>query len=305
MNAIETHQLTRRYGRSDALHGLTLSVPAGSIYAFIGPNGAGKTTTIRMLMNLLEPTSGEARVLGVDCTKLTPRERQRIGYVSENQKLPEWMTVDQLLRYCEPLYPTWDRDLEQKLLKKFELPPDRKLKHLSRGMMMKASLLSSLAYRPELLVLDEPFSGLDPLVRDEFIAGSLEVAQQERWTIFISSHDINEVEQLADWVGIVEAGKLTLSEPIESLLARFRRIEITLPDADSNLFGAPETWLEVQRDTNLIRAIETRYDAEKLEQYRQRHLKGATVSVQPLTLRQIFIATAKAGRAQGRGAAAA
>ncbi len=114
-----------------------------------------------------------------------------------------------------------------------------------------------------------------------------------------------EVEQLVDWVGIVEAGRLTLSEPIESLLARFRRIEITLPDPDSNLFGAPETWLEVKRENNLVQAIETRYDAGKFEHYRQQRLQGATVVVQPLTLRQIFIATAREGRAQSRGAAAA
>jgi ABC-2 type transport system ATP-binding protein len=304
MNAIETHQLTRKYGRADAVQGLTLSVPAGSVFAFIGPNGAGKTTTIRMLMNLLEPTSGEARVLGVDSRQLTPRERRRIGYVSENQKLPEWMTVNQLLRYCEPLYPTWDRDLEKNLLRKFELPADRKLKHLSRGMMMKAALLASLAYRPELLVLDEPFSGLDPLVRDEFIAGALEVSQQENWTIFISSHDINEVEQLASWVGLVEGGRLTLAEPTEDLLGRFRKIEVTVNGDDFNIPSAPETWLEVKREGNLVRAIETRYDPARLEGYRRHKLGDAAVVAREMTLRQIFVAMAKEGRAQGRDAAA-
>jgi ABC-2 type transport system ATP-binding protein len=303
MNAIETHQLTRKYGRADAVHGLTLAVPAGSVFAFIGPNGAGKTTTIRMLMNLLEPTSGEARVLGVDSRKLTPHERRRIGYVSENQKLPEWMTVEQLLRYCEPLYPTWDRQLEKKLLGKFELPPDRKLEHLSRGMLMKAALLSSLAYRPELLVLDEPFSGLDPLVRDEFIAGALEVSQQEKWTIFISSHDINEVEALASWVGLVEGGRLTLAEQTEDLLGRFRRIEVTVNGDDFSIPSAPETWLEVRREGNLVRAIETRYDAQKLEAYCRHRLGDATVVAKPMTLRQIFVALAREGRALGRDAA--
>jgi len=300
MNAIETHGLTRRYGKAEALHGLTLSVPAGSIYAFIGPNGAGKTTTIRMLMNLLQPTSGQALVLGVDSRRLTPTDRRRIGYVSENQKLPEWMTVNQLMRYCEPLYPKWDRDLEKSLLRKFELPADRKLKHLSRGMMMKAALLSALAYRPELLVLDEPFSGLDPLVRDEFIAGALEVSHQEKWTIFISSHDINEVEQLASWVGIIEAGQLALSEPTEDLLARFRILEVTLNEGDFAIPSAPETWLEVKREGNLIRAIETRYNAEKLEQYVRYRLKNATVDVKPMTLRQIFVVLAREGRSQAR-----
>ncbi len=304
MNVIETHQLTRRYGKAEALHGLDLAVPAGSVFAFIGPNGAGKTTTIRMLMNLLEPTSGAARVLGVDSRKLTPKERRRIGYVSENQKLPEWMTVEQLMRYCEPLYPTWDRELEKKLLRKFELPADRKLKHLSRGMMMKASLLSSLAYRPELLVLDEPFSGLDPLVRDEFIAGALEVSHQEEWTIFISSHDINEVEQLADWVGIIEAGRLTLSEPIEALLARYRMIEITGNPADLQIPSAPETWLEVEQAGNVMRAIETRYVPERVENVCRQRFKTDTVVAKPMTLRQIFVAVAREGRAQAKASAA-
>lgn len=300
MNAIETHRLSRRFGKAEALHGLDLTVPSGSVYAFIGPNGAGKTTTIRMLMNLLEPTSGEARVLGVDSRRLSPRERQRIGYVSENQKLPDWMTVNQLLRYCEPLYPTWDRELEQRLIRKFELPPERKLKHLSRGMMMKASLLSSLSYRPELLVLDEPFSGLDPLVRDEFISGALEVSQQDKWTIFISSHDINEVEQLADWVGIVEAGRLTLSEPIESLLERFRLVEISGNEADLRTSVAPETWLEVEQAGNVMRAVETRYSAEQLESDCRRRLNSFSVVAKPMTLRQIFVVMAREGRAKAR-----
>ena len=300
MNAIETRQLARRYGQAEALHGLDLTVPAGSVFAFIGPNGAGKTTTIRMLMNLLEPTGGEAKVLGVDSRRLTPRERRRIGYVSENLKLPEWMTVQQLLRYCEPLYPTWDRDLEKELLRKFELPPERKLKHLSRGMMMKAALLSSLAYRPELLVLDEPFSGLDPLVRDEFIAGALEVSHQEEWTIFISSHDINEVEQLADWVGIIEAGRLTLAEPIDELLARFRKIEIVGDAADLHVPSAPETWLEVEQVGNVMSAIETRYSPAQFEHYCRHRLKHATGVAKPMTLRQIFVATAREGRAHAK-----
>jgi ABC-2 type transport system ATP-binding protein len=228
-SAIETQNLFHRYGRTEAVHDLTLTVPTGSIFALLGPNGAGKTTTIKVLMNLLAPTSGEARVLGVDSRKLRERDRARIGYVSENQQLPLWMTVRQLLDYCRPFYPTWDRDLEKKLLTRFALPPDRKLKHLSRGMLMKASLLSSLAYRPKLLVLDEPFSGLDPLVRDEFIHGVLETSAAGEWTVLVSSHDIAEIEQLADHVAILDAGRLKLSEPTESLQSRFRRIELTLP----------------------------------------------------------------------------
>src|SRR4051812_35392150 len=148
MNIIETHTLSRRFGKMDAVHELNLTVPAGSIFALLGPNGAGKTTTIKVLMNLLPPTTGSASVLGVDSRKLGEREFAQIGYVSENQQMPLWMTVRQLLDYCRPFYPTWDRDLERTLLQRFELPEGRKLSQLSRGMLMKASLLSSLAYRP-------------------------------------------------------------------------------------------------------------------------------------------------------------
>jgi ABC-2 type transport system ATP-binding protein len=304
MNAIETHQLRRRFGRADALHGLDLEVPKGSIFALIGPNGAGKTTTIKVLMNLLEPTSGNALVLGVDSRRLSPREREHIGYVSENQRLPEWMTVDQLMRFCRPFYPNWDRSLEAKLMRQFELPPDRKIKHLSRGMMMKAALLSSLAYRPRLLVLDEPFSGLDPLVRDEFVKGVLEVSQQDDWTIFISSHDINEVEQLADRVGLIDAGRLRTAETIEAMLARFRRIEVTLPEGTDTDGALPGSWLEVERSGNLLRAVETAYSPGALEAYRGGRFAGAELAAKPMTLREIFVVLARVGRAESRKAAA-
>ena len=299
MFAIETHSLRHRYGRTEALHDLTLTVPDGAIYALLGANGAGKTTTIKLLMNLLAPTSGSARVLGVDSRKLRERERARIGYVSENQQLPLWMTVRQLLDYCRPFYPTWDRHLEKHLLAKFALPPERKLKHLSRGMLMKASLLSSLAYRPKLLVLDEPFSGLDPLVRDEFIHGVLEVSATGDWTVFISSHDIAEIEQLADHVGILDAGRLQLSEPTESLQSRFRRIEVTLPPTPtppSSPFNLPTTWLAFAQTGSLARFIETRFDPAATESACRTHFPDAQITAYPMTLREIFVNLARHNR---------
>src|SRR6185295_14148262 len=167
-----------------------------------------------------------------------------------------WMTVRQLLDYCRPFYPTWDRALEATLLKQFALPEERKLSQLSRGMTMKAALLSSLAYRPKLLVLDEPFSGLDPLVRDEFIRGVLEVSALGEWTVLVSSHDIEEVERLADQVALLDAGRLQLSEKTEALQGRFRRVEIT--GAPASATAAPG-WLEWERAGSLTRFIETRY----------------------------------------------
>ena len=295
--AIVTHNLTRYYGRTAAVDGLNLTVPEGSIYAFLGPNGAGKTTTIKMLLNILRPTGGSATVLGIDSGKLGPSEFERIGYVSENQQLPEWMTVRQLIEFCRPLYPTWNVALSDKLLGSFELPPDRKLKSLSRGMKMKAALLTSLAYRPRLLVLDEPFTGLDPLVRDEVIGGLLEVTEQEKWTVFISSHDIDEVERLSDWVGILNAGKVYLSESTGSLQARFRRLEGVVASAAKLPARLPGSWLAPEITPHQISIVESEYQSGASERRLEETFPGASqITASEMTLREIFLALARTFR---------
>jgi ABC-2 type transport system ATP-binding protein len=293
MHVIETHALTRRFGRTEAIHDLTFGVPEGSVCALLGPNGAGKSTTIKLLMNLLRPTSGHARVLGVESAKLRPMHLARIGYVSENQQLPLWMTVRQFLDYCRPFYPTWDRDLEKSLLARFELPPERKLKHLSRGMTMKAALLSSLAYRPRLLILDEPFTGLDPVVRDDLVQGLLETADAGGWTALISSHDIDEVERLADRIAMLDAGRLRIEEATESLLGRFRRVEVDLQGGGARLDDAPKTWLQVERSGDRVRFVDTRYDAAATEKDCRERFPPGVVSALPMTLREIFVALAR------------
>ncbi len=298
MNIIETENLTRRFGRNDAVNGLNLAVPEGSTVALLGANGAGKTTTLKLLMNLLQPTAGSARVLGADSRRLGEKEFAQIGYVSENQELPLWMTVRQLLDYCRNFYPTWDRDLEATLLKQFALPTDRPLKQLSRGMTMKAALLSSLAYRPKLLVLDEPFSGLDPLMRDEFISGVLEVSAAGQWTVVVSSHDIGEVERLADRVAMLDAGRLRLDETTEALQGRFRRIEATLDEAPAALpAGLPAAWREAELAGRVIRFVDTAYAREATEAACRRFFPAAAVVAHPLALREIFIVLARQARA--------
>jgi len=303
MNIIETQGLTRRFGRMNAVHELTLAVPQGSVTALLGANGAGKTTTIKMLMNLVTPTSGSARVLGVDSRKLGEREFREIGYVSENQQQPLWMTVRQFLDYWRPFYPQWDRELEARLLRDFALPEKRKLGELSRGMLMKAALLSSLAYRPKLLVLDEPFSGLDALVRDEFIRGVLEVSALGEWTVLVSSHDIEEVERLCDRVAMLEAGRLKLSETTEALQARFRRVEVT-GAVPANMATGRAEWLEWETAGALTRFVETRYAGETTEREWRARFGGAEVRARAMTLREIFMALARAERAAGRLVAA-
>jgi ABC-2 type transport system ATP-binding protein len=303
MNPIEIRQLTRRYGRLEAVHDLSLDVPAGSVCALLGPNGAGKTTTLKVLLNLLPPTRGEARVLGVDSRKLSPRELRQIGYVSESQQQPDWMTVRQFLDYCRPFYPTWDLALEKTLLTRFDLPPERKMKHLSRGMRVKAILLSVLAFRPKVLVLDEPFSGLDPVVREDVTSGLLETAQAGDWTVLLASHDIEEVERLADRVALLESGRVWLDETVESLLTRFRRVEVDLQEGPAQTDAVPETWLKFERAGNRVTFVDSRYSREVTEPACRARFPEAAVTARPMTLREIYIALARSGRKGGEAAA--
>jgi ABC-2 type transport system ATP-binding protein len=295
--AIETDKLSRRFGRTEAVCDLTLRVPSGSVFAMVGPNGAGKTTLIKTMMNLLQPSSGRAAVLGVDSRRLGPPELARIGYVSENQELPEWLTVGGLMAYCQPFYPTWDPAFAASLAKQLDLPVDRPLRHCSRGMKMKSALLVSLAYRPELLVMDEPFAGLDALVREEFSQGILEVSGDRPWTVFISSHDIDEVERLADWIGIINRGRLELAEPVSSLLSRFRQVEVTC-DADTSVPAqVPACWLLPEASGRMIRFVDTGFsDAESPSQIRAALPGARDIQAAPMALRQIFIALARVYR---------
>lgn len=297
---IQTENLTKRFRRLVAVDGLDLAVPEGAVTAFLGPNGAGKTTTIKCLLNLQTPEAGSAEVLGTDSRSLGPEQFRRIGYVSENQELPLWMTVRQLIDYCRPLYPTWDEAFATKLLSDFELPEEARLKNLSRGMRMKAALLSSLAYRPRLVVLDEPFSGLDPLVRDEFIRGLLELTEEEGWSVFISSHDIEEVERLADQVAIIDRGQLRLSEPAESLQGRFRSVEVTL-DAEAAIpSSSPANWLIPEASGRILRFIDSEFDEARLERDVDRVLTDVQqLEPTPMTLRQVFVALARTYRLNG------
>lgn len=300
-HVIETRELSKKFANVLAVDRLSLNVPRCSVFAYLGPNGAGKTTTIKMLMNMIEPSGGSSTVLGVDSKKLGRREFERIGSVSENQKMPQWMTVEEFLAYCQPLYPTWDNAFCQKLRKDFDLPMKQKIKHLSRGMKMKTALLSSLAYRPELLVLDEPFTGLDPLVRDEFIEGVLELGKSEQWTIFISSHDIYEVERLADWVGMLDKGRLRLVEKIESLQARFRKIQVImasgadltpLTPADQNKL--PGHWVGQQQEGSVLTFFDTNYQEGETEKRINHHFSGGKqIETLEMSLRDIFIVLAK------------
>jgi ABC-2 type transport system ATP-binding protein len=287
--------LSKRFGRTVVLDHLNMDVPEGSVYALVGTNGAGKTTTIKILMNLQQPTGGRAEVFGHDTRRVSATDFTRIGYVSENQEMPEWMTVGYLMAYLKPFYPNWDANRSEELLRQFDLPLNRKLKHLSHGMRMKAALASSLAYRPSLIVLDEPFTGLDPLVRDELIEGVLENA--EGATVFISSHDLSEIESFASHIGYLDRGCLQFSEEMTSLNQRFREIEVTL-EGPAALPGAwPAAWINREQSAAVVRFVDTQFENERtLAEVRRVFHEARQVTVNTMPLRSIFVTLAKAGR---------
>jgi ABC-2 type transport system ATP-binding protein len=296
-NAIETFDLTRRFGRTEAVKSLNLQVPTGSIFALLGPNGAGKTTTLKLLMNLVRATRGRATVLGADTRQLGPDQFQRIGYVSENQRLPEWMTPSELFDYCRPFYPAWDEALRGKLESDLGLATRARLSTLSRGTRMKAALLASLAYRPDLVVLDEPFTGLDPLVRDELVRGLLEVSGERTWTVLISSHDIDDVERLADWVGFMKEGQVQFAEPVAALLARFRLVEV-VPNGDTPALMPPDPrWLLQGTAGRTLRFVDTYHDESDAASRIAAAFPACDIRTSPLPLREIFVTLARASSA--------
>ena len=296
MSTIETIDLTRRFGRNEAVKHLNLRVAPGSLFALIGPNGAGKTTTLKLLMNLVRPTSGKAVVLGSEARNLGPAQWQRIGYVSENQKLPEWMTPDQLFDYCRPFYPTWEDGLRRQLQKQLELTSNTPLKTLSRGTRMKAALLSSLAYRPDLMVLDEPFTGLDPVVRDELVRSLLEVSNERSMTVLISSHDIEEVERLADWVGFMSDGALIFAEPIPSLLNRFRLIEVAGTGDAAPPLPENRSWVPHGTNGRMLRFVDTMHDRSSAAPDLAAAFPSCDIRSSSMPLRDIFLILARTSK---------
>jgi ABC-2 type transport system ATP-binding protein len=288
---IQTHNLTRCYRQTDALHNVSLEVPRGSVFALAGPNGAGKSTATKILMNLLRPTSGRAELLGVDSTRLGPRQRARIGYFSEDQHLPEWMKVSYFLNHYRAFYPDWDDALASGLIRRFAIPLNQRLRNLSRGMKVKAALTASLAYRPELIILDEPFSGLDLLVREQLIETLVDCTPEA--TVLLASHDLAEIESFATHVAYLNAGRLEFVEEMAALSSRFREVEITLSDPTVPA-GLPAHWLNPEHSGSLMRFTDSSYQPGRLLQYAQQLLPGVhEVQTHSMSLRSIFLALAK------------
>jgi len=214
---IAVSDLTRRFGARTALSSVTLRIPRGGVYGLVGANGAGKTTLIRHLLGLLRAEEGSVRVFGLDPVADPVGVLSRIGYLSEENDLPGWMRVDELIRYSRAFYPAWDDAYAEELRTRFALDPAAKIGTLSKGQKARAGLVVALAYRPELLVLDEPSSGLDPIVRRDILGAVLRTIADEGRTVLFSSHLLEEVEQVADHVTMIRQGEIVLSAPLQEV----------------------------------------------------------------------------------------
>ena len=283
--------LQKRYGPVEAVRGLDLQVPRGSIYGFLGRNGAGKTTTIKVLLGMARPSGGGARVFGLpaDAPAASVEIRRRTGFVSEDKELYDFMSVEEIVRFTAPFFPKWRRDLEEHYMRVFELPAGMKVKALSRGTRTKLALLLALCRGAELLVLDEPTSGLDPAVAEQVLQALVGHVARDETTIFFSSHQIAEVEQIADRIAIVDRGRAVLAGALDELRENFRRVQLVFDrEAPQAAFRAAGV-ARVRRQGRVLTVISTGGADPILDEARA--LGPVSVDVAPVTLKEIFLET--------------
>lgn len=291
---IETADLRKSYDGVEALRGLNLRVPSGSIFGFLGKNGAGKTTTIKVLLGLAQPTAGSARVFGLasDSPASSVEIRQRTGFVADEKDLIDQMTVEEIVRFTRRFYPRWRADLEQKYLRKFELPVLRRVKQLSRGMRTKLALLLSLCRGAELLVLDEPTSGLDPAMTEEVLQALVAHVATEEMTVFLSSHQIAEVDQISDRIAIIDRGRALVTGELDDLREKYRRIQFVFDgEAPAHKFGSPGVE-RMQRKGRVISVLASKNVDDIIAEGRV--LGAVSVDAVRVTLRDIFLETVAA-----------
>jgi ABC-2 type transport system ATP-binding protein len=230
-SVIDVSELTRRFGAKTALLSVTLSMPRGGVYGLVGANGAGKTTLIKHILGLLRAQTGSVRVFGLDPVADPVAVLSRIGYLSEENDVPGWMRVDELIRYSRAFYPAWDDVYAEELRQAFALDLTAKIRNLSKGQKARVGLLIALAHRPDLLVLDEPSSGLDPIVRRDILGAVIRATADEGRTVLFSSHLLGEVEQVADHVTMINEGKIVLSAPLDAI-RESHRVDGRVPSLD-------------------------------------------------------------------------
>jgi ABC-2 type transport system ATP-binding protein len=291
---VETVDLRKRYGLTEAVRGMNLQVPAGSIYGFLGRNGAGKTTTIKMLLGMARPTSGAVRVFGLpaDTADSSVEIRRRAAFVGEDKDLYDYMTVEEMIRFTAAFFPRWRADLEQRYLRTFDLPAARKVKALSRGTRTKLALLLALCRGAELLILDEPTSGLDPAMTEDVLQALVQHVAGGDTTVFFSSHQIAEVDQIADHVAIVDRGRAVVSGALDDLRERYRRIQLVFDgSAPEAAFRSPGVE-RVQRNGRVLSVVSSAGAEHVLDEARA--LGAVSIDVVPVTLKEIFLETVAA-----------
>src|SRR5215470_3745658 len=223
---IDIKGVTRRFGARRALDDVSLTVPGGSVFGLVGANGAGKTTLIKHVLGLLRAASGSVRVFGRDPVADPAGVLGRIGYLAEENDLPGWMRVDELLRYTRAFYPSWDDAYAAELSRTFALDPAARIKNLSKGQQARAGLVAALAHRPPLLVLDEPSSGLDPIVRRDILGAIIQTIAEEGRTVLFSSHLLDEVERVSDHVAMIDRGRVVFCGELDEIKGRHRRLTL-------------------------------------------------------------------------------
>jgi ABC-2 type transport system ATP-binding protein len=285
---IETQGLSKQYRLAFAVRDLDLAVPEGSISAFLGPNGSGKTTTIRMLLGLARPTAGNGFMFGQEISDEAARVkiRQRTAYVGEDKRLYGYMTAGEILSFVRSVYPAWNHDREGALLKRFYIPLDQRCKKLSKGMRTKLALVLALSRAADLLILDEPSEGLDPLGAEQLLESVVQAAA-EGTTVFFSTHQISEVERIADHVFIMNRGQLVFQSPIEEMRENFRRIHFAFPER------APIEQMNVDgvrrlRAEDHVLSLVVCGNVESIIK-RGRALGAISVNVQPVSLRETYL----------------
>ncbi len=286
---IETHDLRKRYDGFEALRGLSLQVPPGSICGFLGKNGAGKTTTIKILLGMAHASAGEARVFGLNASDeaSSVEIRRRTAFVGEEKDLPDYMTVAELTRFTASFYPRWRKDLEAKFRLRFELPSDQKIKTLSKGTRTKVALLLALCRGAELLVLDEPTSGLDPAVSEDVLKALVAFTAGENATIFFSSHQISEIEQIADRVIVIDRGRAVVAGPLDDLREHYRRVNLVFEgDAPPVTLRSPGV-VRARRDGRVLSVLSSAGISALVDEAKT---LGATASDEgPVTLKELFL----------------
>lgn len=285
-SVIDIQNLSRVFGNKAVLNDVSLSVPRGSVFGLVGPNGAGKSTLIKHILGLLRAEQGGVRVFGTDPVADPVSVLARVGYLSEEPDLPGWMRIGELMRYTEAFYPKWDSGYAESLRVQFGLDPNAHLKTLSKGQLAKTALMAAQAHRPDLLLLDEPSSGLDPIVRNDILAAIIRTVADEGRTVFFSSHLLDEIERVSDHIAMLYQGKLVLCGSLDAIKEQHRHLTLRMetPEQRQSHVAGVYSVKGVGRERSIVCNLGRKPLAALLAEF-----GGSLVTDRAATLDEIFI----------------